>query len=217
MLNLYYANIDVFEDKAIYEYALNRVDKKRREKVQRCKNKIDKKRSLLAGLLLRQGLEELGYSFETLEFSVTETGKPYVKSDVSIQFSISHAGDYVCCILSDEPVGVDIESSKKTIFLPQKKEVLVSMAKKCLSDREWECFWYGQERERIFLEYWTKKEAYSKCKGKGLGMDFSEIDTESGSLKFWSSGAIEEYHVSVYRLSERYEELTIYKVRNEDL
>ena len=132
----------------------------------------------------------------------------------SIHFSISHSGDYVGCVLSDDPVGLDIESSKKTIFAPEKEEKLYGMAKKCLSEAEWQSFSLDK---KIFLSYWTKKEAYSKCLGKGLAMDFSDIDTENKKNQFWSQWTEDGYHMSMYRISESYEELIIERVSSEKL
>ena len=212
MLNYYCANIDVFDKESFFADSLEKVDEKRREKVLRCKNEADQKRSLLAGLLLRYGLEAAGYSYDEVVIDVTSTGKPYIISDMPIHFSISHSGEYVGCVISDEPVGLDIEFSGKPIFSLEKRQTLEAMAKKCLSEAEKSIFDSSLEKEKLFLVYWTKKEAYSKFLGKGLGVDFSEIDTEDSKKNFWTSWTRDGYHVSIYRKSQSYEELTIEQV-----
>lgn len=217
MLKFYYGNIDVFDVEPLFSEGLKKVDEKRREKVLRCKNVEDKKRSLLAGLLLRLALEEAGYYYDQIVFATTSNGKPYIELDEDIHFSISHSGDYVGCVLSDSPVGLDIEFSKKAIFSPEKEESLWRMSKKCLSEGEWQLFSSSVEREKLFLSYWTKKEAYSKCLGKGIGMDFSNIDTESMKDKFWSQWTEDGYHMSMYRMSESYEELIMKKIGSKEL
>ena len=215
MLNCYYMNIHALDDESFFANSLKKVDEKRREKVLAYKNEADRKRSLLAGLLLRYGLEAVEYNYEELLFSTSPDGKP-ILLDTPVHFNISHAGGYVACVLSDEPVGLDIEFSGKTIFLPEKKHALEAMAKKCLSPDEKKVFDTSLEKETLFLEYWTKKEAYSKFVGKGLGMDFSDVDTE-GDKRFWNTWIADGYHMSIYRMSEKYEELMIERVSSEKL
>lgn len=213
MLKYYCANITLLEDEEKFEFWLENVTLQRREKVLRCKNRKDQQRSLLAEILLRYGLEKEGISYANIEFSKSPEGKPFMKSEEGIHFSISHAGDYVACLISDETVGVDIESLDKPVFRPEKEASLVSMAKKCLNGTEWELFQESADKAKLFMEYWTKKEAYSKCVGLGLKLDFSHIDTEKNRNDFWTIWTSDGYCVSIYRKSGAYDELTIEKVR----
>ena len=216
MLNYYCGNIGIFDDATFFEKCLDKVDEKRRKKVLRCKNEADKRRSLLAGLLLRYALESEGYSYDKMVFEVTSEGKPFIRTDMPVHFSISHAGDYVGCLLSNEPVGLDLEYSKKPIFEPEKRTTLEAMAKKCFSGEEWEGFCNSLEPEKYFVECWTKKEAYSKYVGKGLGMEFSGINTENGEMEFWTAWTEDGYHVTIFRKSQVYKELRIKKLGLED-
>ena len=212
MLKYYCANIALLEDKEKFDFWMEQINTKRREKVLRCKNQKDKERSLLAGVLLRYGLENEGISYESVTFSKTENGKPIVISAEPIHFNISHAGDYVVCVMSDEEVGIDIECTDKHIFTADKEQSLVSMARKCLSDAEWTRFKESAKKPEAFMEYWTKKEAYSKCSGLGLRADFSSIDTENSTEKFWSTWMEDGYCISIYRENGAYEELMIENV-----
>ena len=217
MLNYYCGNIDIFDDATFFENCLDKVDENRRKKILRCKNEADKRRSLLAGLLLRYALEDAGYVYGELIFELTSEGKPFIKTDEPLHFSISHSGDYVGCVLSDETVGLDMEDCKKRIFKPEKRTSLEAMAKKCFSGEEWEGFCNSLEPEKYFIECWTKKEAYSKYIGKGLGMDFSGINTESREMEFWTAWTEVGYHVTIYRKSQVYKELRIKKLGLVDL
>lgn len=211
MRKIYFESIACIEEESVFDTLINKVNKSRQKKVRGCKQQKDKQRSLLAGLLLRQALEEAGLDYERLEFSVLESGKPYLVSHPDIHFSISHAGDYVVCVTSDNPIGVDIEYIGKPIFHKEKGHCLTVMAKKCLSLLEWEHFLKSEAPAQFFLECWTKKEAYSKCIGKGLGMDFATIDTETQKQGFSSVWFCDEYCISVYEADATLEEYVIEK------
>ncbi len=204
MLKFYCADITLLEDAEVFDAWLSKVDIQRREKVLRCKQEKDKQRSLLAGVLLRYALEQEGMEYETLEFASTPEGKPYLVLHPELHFSLSHAGSYVVCLLSDTPVGVDIECKERAIFQNGKKERLFAMAEKCLAEEEWNVWKESTEQVEKFVEYWTKKEAYSKAVGKGLGMDFSKIDTETNKHDFWSVWMSDGYCVSIYDSKGRY-------------
>lgn len=212
MLKYYYANIHLLEEEAVFEAMLKKVNPQRREKVLRCKNKKDKQRSLMAGLLLRYGLETEGLSYEEIVFAKTAEGKPYMLSGESLHFSISHAGDYVGCLISDELVGLDMECLNKSVFRSERENHLTVMAKKCLSKTEWKIFEESAEKSNVFVEFWTKKEAYSKYTGKGLGMDFSHIETLENK-DFYSFWATEEYCVSIYSKTGMYEDMLVEEVQ----
>ena len=65
MVKIYYANIGELSLGDMAQY-LQQLHKKRCEKVLRCKNDGDRRRSLLAGLLLRHGLKQEGLPYEQL-------------------------------------------------------------------------------------------------------------------------------------------------------
>ena len=198
MLQCYIAEISLVEDTQTFEFWLEKVNSQRREKVLHCKNEKDKQRSLVAGMLLRHALEQEGISYEDAVFSKTKEGKPFLESHENLHFSISHAGEYAVCVISDTAVGVDIECMDKSAFQDGKEKRLQAMAKRCFSETEWKCFEQAEDKPKLFLEYWTKKEAYSKAVGKGLGMDFSGIDTERERKSYWSEWLHKGYCISIY-------------------
>ena len=204
MLKFYYADITLLEETEVFDAWLSKVNTQRREKVLRCKQQKDRQRSLLAGVLLRYALEMEGMEYDSLKFARTNGGKPYLESHENLHFSLSHAGDYAGCLLSDAPVGIDIEHKEKAIFQTEKSERLLSMAEKCLAPAEWDLWKECKEPAEKFIEYWTRKEAYSKAVGKGLGMDFSKIDTETNRQDFWSVWIADGYCVSIYDSKRRY-------------
>ena len=215
MLKYYCANIGLLEDEAVFEKWFEKMNMQRKEKILRCKKDADKKRSLMAGILLKYALEKEGLCYETLEFSNTSDGKPVLVSDPEIHFSISHSNEYVGCLIGDSEIGLDIEYKYKSLFAEGKEYRLEHMAKKSLAPTEWERFseCTKQEKERLYLEYWTKKESYSKAIGKGLRMDFSQIDTETNPKEYWSVWTTDDYCVSIYKKDGCFEELLIEKLK----
>lgn len=181
MLKLYYGHIQLVEDQLVFDKWLKKVDNQRREKVLRCKNELDRRRSLLAGILLQFGVEN-------------------DRKEEQIFYSISHSGDYVICVLSDRRVGVDIENKLRSVFSEGKEEQLDKIAKKCLTLGEQIHFETCEEDKKVdvLLQYWTRKESYSKAIGKGLGIDFRTIDTKKMDDLYWSDWLEKGYYCSLY-------------------
>ena len=70
--------------------------------------------------LLRQTLAPwLGMDPSAIELVVGEGGKPYVKQDPSLHFSISHSGEILLAAFSRTDIGVDLELS--TWLVPRLK------------------------------------------------------------------------------------------------
>lgn len=181
MLKLYYGHIQLVEDQLVFDKWLKKVDNQRREKVLRCKNELDRRRSLLAGILLQFGVEN-------------------DRKEEQIFYSISHSGEYVICVLSDRRVGVDIENKLRSVFSEGKEEQLSKIAKKCLTLGEQIHFETCEEDKKadVLLQYWTRKESYSKAIGKGLGIDFRTIDTKKMDDLYWSDWLEKGYYCSLY-------------------
>lgn len=135
----------------------------------------DKKRSLLAHVLLAHALRAGGYDIPLPVDPVTDAnGKPHLYlNDKEIHFSLSHSGDYAVCALSDSPIGVDIE--KIEAYKPE------------ISDR----FFHPNERKYVkdaesFYRIWTLKEGYLKAVGIGMKLPLesffvSDLDKRPGA------------------------------------
>lgn len=180
MLNIYYGNIGLLQDSLVFDAWFEKMGQERQKKVLKCQNIEDKKRSLLAGILLSYGLGQ------------TETSE--------IFSSITHSGDYAMCVISDRRVGIDLENRYRKLFSEQNEEQLDAIARKCFTFEELEDFLSLKKEEKTdaMLSYWTQKESYSKAMGKGLAMDFSTIDTKALSDFFWSDWIGEGYFCSLY-------------------
>jgi len=181
MLKIYYGHIQLVRDPLVFDKWFEKMNSQRKEKILRCQNDVDKQRSLLAGILLNFGVENN-------------------RDEKQIFYSISHSGNYVICALADRRVGVDIENKFRSIFSEAKTEQLDKIAKKCFTMGEEIYYLSADEEDKadIMLQFWTRKESYSKAVGKGLGLDFSMIDTQKKDALYWSGWLEEGYYCSLY-------------------
>ena len=124
-------------------------------------------RSVLARLILKQLLLEQGFHDTVLEdYRTDEYGRPFINDD--IDFSISHADDYVMCAVSKTTrVGIDVEKMR---------DICMDDYSISLSDKELEDLTNSTNPISDFFSLWTKKEAISKANGKGLAILLPEME-----------------------------------------
>ena len=98
-------------------------------------------------------------SFTPPDFSYNENGKPYFENGPF--FSISHCTEAIAVAVSDEPVGIDIESIRHADL---------SLIERVMSKDESERLKVKDERmrDRLFTRLWTQKEAIVKAQGTGI-------------------------------------------------
>lgn len=174
MNHSYYLSIDTScwspQDQAL----LSCVSSRRREKIRLYTRLCDRKLSLYAALLARLAI--LRHSPLTdnarLEFDQADRHKPRLLFDGGPDFSFSHTEGGVLCGLSpDAFIGADLESLRPAplevmehVFHPREIRYVNQVADPARKDRR-------------FFEIWTRKEAFTKCKGLGLVCDLSSINT----------------------------------------
>ena len=95
-----------------------------------------------------------------------EQGKPQIVNSPK-KFNLSHSGDYVVCGVSNGEVGVDIQK-----WVPYKERT----AERFFAKEEWELLQEKDEQERteLFYRLWSRKEAYGKYTGQGIGSAVGE-------------------------------------------
>ncbi len=129
------------------EALIEALDPVRKEKALRYVKEEDQLRSALAGLLIRRyvGKGEILFG---------PHGKPYIPGRPF--FSVSHGGDYVGILVSDErEVGFDVEAVERC-SLSIALAALTPDERKSVHDKE------------SFALAWTLKEAIAKCSGEGI-------------------------------------------------
>ncbi len=125
-------------------------------------------RGIASRALLSRALALTGGPLPLPEITTSDKGKPYFPQHPALHFSLSHSGDLTLCALGDRPLGVDIEIIKK------RKARLPYYA---LTGREFVQYEAMGSDWASFYTLWTKKEAWVKYTGLGLGKGMRlEID-----------------------------------------
>lgn len=194
-VELYLIHTDFLEEEQVFQKKLHMVSEKRRKRVLSYKVREDQKRSLAAGLLLEQILNERGFSGDMVV--ADENGKLYLPGVDDFFFSLSHSGEYAACVVSDVPVGVDIQ---------QKRETKANIARRFFQCQEAERI-EKEPRERqsdMFFRYWTGKESYLKLTGQGIsgGLDRFFVDLEE--KKIIDNYNRQEIYLKEYKCLEDY-------------
>ena len=193
MIEVYYANLNIFHDDTNFTRMYNEINAVRKRKIDKYTKYSDKKRALLAGILLKYAIFEHGIDYDSCEFLIDESGYEHILNKTDVFFSISHAEDVSVCAFSDSLVGVDIEN--KSRFKKVKQE---SLSKRIMTSDEYSKYnSIDLEEKNVFMSrIWTRKEAFSKVCKKGLAMDFSKIDTLD-EKRFRTFDVYNDYCISV--------------------
>jgi 4'-phosphopantetheinyl transferase len=135
----------------------------------------DKRRFIAARALLRIMLAGyLGANPDSLVFSYGVAGKPALAGRWAgaLDFNVSHSTDGVLyAIATGRAVGVDLEYIRPL-------HDMAEIAARVLSRGEQEIFSNASPAacERMFYEFWTRKEAFIKAMGYGLSFPVQQLD-----------------------------------------
>lgn len=127
---------------------------------------------------------ELGVSPESIQYAHGENGKPTLASPSGsgLEFNVSDSGDSALIALSlDGPVGVDVEHVHRTPDIH-------AIAERFFAREECDALRAlpGEETVIAFYKCWTRKEAFVKALGAGLGhpLDRFAVSMDSGAARF---------------------------------
>lgn len=95
--------------------------------------------------------------------SAPDAGPPTVEGQDGIHLALSHSGGWTAAAVADAPIGVDIE-------VPTRPRDLDGLAALCCDEAERALLMEaaGAQREMLFYEMWTAKEAWIKQRGEQL-------------------------------------------------
>lgn len=123
--------------------------------------------------ILRQLLGRyLRRSAEEIEFSVAPKGKPTIRGNPELRFSLSHSGGLVLYAFSmNRELGVDLEREKT-------ETSSLDIVNSYFSRKERAEFLAlpPNIQNLAFYVGWTRKEAYLKARGEGLHMKLEDFD-----------------------------------------
>lgn len=94
----------------------------------------------------------------------TKRGKPYFE-ELPVHFSVSHSGGLWACLMSEHPVGLDVQEERSVNY--QK------LAGRYFTEEE--CAYVDAHGASGFFIVWTLKEACVKYFGTGLAVDLRRI------------------------------------------
>lgn len=195
------------------------ISEERKKRVNRYRNLADKKRCMLAEVLLRYVLYQ-HYQIEDISFGYNEFGKPFLQGHENIFFNLSHSGEWVLCGIGDSPLGIDVE---------QMRTINLNLAKRFFHEKEYEYLmgFTGEKQNAEYVKLWTLKESYVKHIGKGLKISLDSFwfeitennillhgqDKLNQELQF-ISGKVDENHcysicTSIRGKDNRIEKITI--------
>lgn len=149
------------------------LNKEEQERAKRYAFERDRNHFTLARAILRQLLSRyLRCSAEDIEFAVAPKGKPAIRGNPELRFSLSHSGGLVLYALSlNRELGVDLEREKT-------ETPSLDIVESYFSTRERAEFLALPRNIQNLAFYvgWTRKEAYLKARGEGLHMKLEDFD-----------------------------------------
>lgn len=149
-----------------WQAALPLLSEQRRQQCLKFKHELGRKTCAAAYLLLCQGLRQEYGIEEPPVFEYGEHGKPAIVGHPEICFNMSHCREAALCVLSDRPVGVDVESIRR---------YSESLARYTMNDEEMQLILKARRPEVEFTRLWTLKEAVVKRSGEGIRNDMKHV------------------------------------------
>ena len=151
------------------------VNADRWERICRFRRWEDRWRALTGDLLVRRVLRHV-YSVpaERLLYERNAYGKPSLVGERSVEFNVSHAGNWVVAAFDEQPIGIDVE---------QIVEIEQDIGKRYFSRQEYADLCCKPQADRLdyFFDLWTCKESYIKAVGAGLSMPLDAFSVRKTS------------------------------------
>ena len=142
-------------------HLLPSVSPERQERISRVHNNRIKNVQLFSEItMISEAARDLCVPEGDIRVKKTDLGKPYIEGFENYHISISHCDGMIMFASDSSPVGVDIEKSRKDYE---------RLSKRFFTSEEYEKIVSSEKPEEEFLLVWTRKEAYLKLIGTGLG------------------------------------------------
>ena len=141
------------------EAALKEISAQRREQALKFKFEQGQRLCVLAYQLLKEGLRQEYGITENPIFEYNEHGKPLIIGHPEIFFNLSHCKEAAICVVSDQPVGIDVESIRDYT----------------MNDEEIAQIKSAENPAATFIRLWTMKEATTKLIGTGISNDMKTV------------------------------------------
>ena len=154
----------------------------RRAYAGRYKNPVAQTSAAVGFLLVAKMLRDADPDCSPSDWAIGEHGKPYLPGS-DLHFSLSHADGLCAAVLSNHPIGLDVERIR-----PLRRALLPRF---CDPDEIELC----EGDPDLAVKIWTMREARAKENGRGIGQKLTALPTvgvtslrlESGLKAFWLS------------------------------
>ena len=167
------------------EAALEEISEQRREQALKFRHEQGQRLCVLAYQLLKQGLREAYGITENPVFEYNEHGKPSIVGHPEIFFNLSHCKVAAACVISDRPVGIDVESIR---------EYKESLVRYTMNDEEVSQIESSSDPASAFIRLWTMKEAVTKLIGTGISNDMKTVLNRS-DLQFETHECLDKGYI----------------------
>ena len=154
--------------------ALSEISEQRREQALKFKFEQGQRLCVLAYQLLKEGLRKEYGIIENPIFEYNEHGKPSIVGHPEIYFNLSHCKDAAVCAISNQPIGIDVESIREL------KDSLVNYT---MNEEEANMINSSDNPASAFIRLWTMKEATMKLIGTGISNDMKSV-IDSSKYKY---------------------------------
>jgi len=185
------------------EPALAVLSEDERERAARFVFEVHRRRFIACRAWLRRQLgERLQRAPHDLRFEYGPVGKPSL-SGGALRFNVSHSDRYALLAVADAEIGVDIEQERPLSDMDALAERVFSTAERhALAQVP------AARKAEAFFAGWTRKEAYIKARGEGIGLlaaidvvltpgeppRLIRVDGQPGELERWSIQALSPVH-----------------------
>lgn len=152
------------------EALLGALSPSRRLRAERAGSEAVRREKIFSYVLLRLALlEEFGIS-DPPEFTLGEYGKPFLRDDPDVFFSLSHSSGAALCAAASFPIGVDLQKRRK---------MRTGIENRFCTAREIGRIRASSARDRELCRLWCVKESYGKLTGKGFSEGFDTVECEA--------------------------------------
>ena len=146
------------------------------EQAARFRQQADTERHVVAHGALRLILASyVALDPRSLRFTIAAKGKPALVREAAmpdIRFNLAHSGAMIlCAVATAREVGIDVERVDEAFDFDPVASLSFSLAERAALTRL-----PAQDRRSAFFAGWTRKEAYLKGLGEGLGYPLAGFD-----------------------------------------
>jgi 4'-phosphopantetheinyl transferase len=133
---------------------------------------LHRRRFVAARVFLRSVLAKyLDIEPASIRFTYTSKGRPELKDNTDLVFSVSHSDDLgVIAVARNRMLGIDVEMIRNNLDIP-------GLSRRFFADAEWQRIRDAplHEQDRLFFSLWTCKEAFLKARGLGLNGSLNDF------------------------------------------